>query len=78
MTEYTELRETIEEQRKARIGEQGDPKTSARARFKVVDAKEPPLRVFFGDRATRDREGGLREAARVVGEMTAGSAGGAG
>ena len=48
MPEYAELREKIKAQRKARIGKQGDPKASARALFKVVDAKEPPLRVFFG------------------------------
>jgi NAD(P)-dependent dehydrogenase (short-subunit alcohol dehydrogenase family) len=48
MPEYAELREKIKEQRKARIGKQGDPKASARALFEVVDAKEPPLRVFFG------------------------------
>jgi NAD(P)-dependent dehydrogenase (short-subunit alcohol dehydrogenase family) len=48
MPEYSELREKIREQRKARLGKQGDPKASARALFKVVDAKEPPLRVFFG------------------------------
>jgi len=48
MPEYAELREKIKEWRKARIGKQGDPKASARALLKVVDAKEPPLRVFFG------------------------------
>jgi NAD(P)-dependent dehydrogenase (short-subunit alcohol dehydrogenase family) len=48
MPEYAELREKIKAQRKARIGKQGDPRASARALFKVVDAKEPPLRVFFG------------------------------
>jgi NAD(P)-dependent dehydrogenase (short-subunit alcohol dehydrogenase family) len=48
MPEYAELREKIKVQRKARLGKQGDPKASAGALFKVVDAKEPPLRVFFG------------------------------
>ena len=45
---YAERRKRMQEERKARIGKQGDPKASARALMKVVDAKEPPLRVFFG------------------------------
>jgi NAD(P)-dependent dehydrogenase (short-subunit alcohol dehydrogenase family) len=48
MADYAELHEKIKEQRKARVGKQGDPKASARALMKIVDAKDPPLRVFFG------------------------------
>ena len=48
MPEYAELREKVKAQRKTRTGKQGDPKASARALLKVVDAKEPPLRAFFG------------------------------
>ena len=48
LPDYAELHEKIKEQRKARVGKQGDPKASARALLKIVDAKEPPLRVFFG------------------------------
>jgi NAD(P)-dependent dehydrogenase (short-subunit alcohol dehydrogenase family) len=35
--------------RKTRWAAPGDPKASAAALLKVVDADEPPLRVFFGD-----------------------------
>jgi NAD(P)-dependent dehydrogenase (short-subunit alcohol dehydrogenase family) len=35
--------------RKARWAAPGDPKASAAALLKVVDADEPPLRVFFGE-----------------------------
>ena len=35
--------------RSQRSAKPGDPKASAAAMLKVVDAEEPPLRVFFGD-----------------------------
>lgn len=59
---YDELREKVAEQRKARqSGGAGDPTASARAVLEVVDADEPPLRVFFGTAplgiATADYEG---------------------
>ena len=38
-----------EKVRKTRWAAPGDPKASAAAVLKVVDADEPPLRVFFGD-----------------------------
>ena len=38
-----------EKERKTRWAAPGDPKASAAAVLKVVDADEPPLRVFFGD-----------------------------
>ena len=34
--------------RRARVGTPGDPTASAAAVLRVVDAEEPPLRVFFG------------------------------
>ncbi|GCD89399.1 SDR family oxidoreductase [Nocardioides sp. LS1] len=47
---YDEVREQVAELRKARSAGSGpgDPQASARAVLKVVDAEEPPLRVFFG------------------------------
>ena len=42
------LHDEAEQARKQRIGKRGDPKASATAVLKVVDAPEPPLRVFFG------------------------------
>ncbi|MFB2583299.1 SDR family oxidoreductase [Herbiconiux sp. P15] len=45
---YAELHEKVAESRKARVGSPGDPVASARAILQVVDAEEPPLRVFFG------------------------------
>jgi hypothetical protein len=39
---------TVAEARKARFAAPGDPAASARAMLAVVDAEEPPLRVFFG------------------------------
>ncbi|WP_066041408.1 SDR family oxidoreductase [Herbiconiux solani] len=36
------------EARKSRVADPGDPKASAAAILRVVDAEEPPLRVFFG------------------------------
>jgi hypothetical protein len=38
-----------EEVRARRWAGPGDPKASAAALLKVVDAQEPPLRVFFGE-----------------------------
>ena len=45
---YDELREQVAESRKKRMSEPGDPQASAAAVLRVVDAEEPPLRVFFG------------------------------
>ena len=45
---YDELREQVAEARKARMSEPGDPAASAAAVLRIVDADEPPLRVFFG------------------------------
>ena len=45
---YDEVREAIAKQRAARIGDPGDPGSSAAAVLELVDAEEPPLRCFFG------------------------------
>lgn len=45
---YDAFREKAAEQRKARTSSPGDPTSSAEAVLQVVDAEEPPLRVFFG------------------------------
>ncbi len=49
LADYAELHEQIAEARKQRWAKPGDPKASARALLKVVDAEKPPLRVFFGE-----------------------------
>jgi len=39
---------TGERLRSQRVSKPGDPQASAQALLEVVDAVEPPLRVFFG------------------------------
>ncbi|SKC60107.1 SDR family oxidoreductase [Okibacterium fritillariae] len=45
---YADAHRAMEEGRKQRGGTPGDPTASAAAILKIVDADEPPLRVFFG------------------------------
>jgi NAD(P)-dependent dehydrogenase (short-subunit alcohol dehydrogenase family) len=45
---YDEAKETAQKIREQRMSKPGDPKASAAAILKVVDAERPPLRVFFG------------------------------
>jgi NAD(P)-dependent dehydrogenase (short-subunit alcohol dehydrogenase family) len=45
---YADLHAENERVRKTRWAAPGDPKASAAAALKVVDAEQPPLRVFFG------------------------------
>src|SRR5579875_1271855 len=45
---YDELRERAQESRARRGAQPGDPQASAAALLRVVDAEDPPLRVFFG------------------------------
>ena len=45
---YDEARAAMAEARLKRIGTPGDPTASAAAILRVVDAEQPPLRVFFG------------------------------
>ncbi len=48
LPDYAELRQQVDEARKQRWSTPGNPKASASALLKVVDAPTPPLRVFFG------------------------------
>jgi len=60
---YADLHAQMQKFRASR-GTPGDPVSSAKALLKVVDADEPPLRVFFGSAplsiAERDYEGRLK------------------
>ena len=49
LPDYAEAHANSERQRSSRTAKPGDPQASARAILKVVDAAEPPLRVFFGE-----------------------------
>jgi len=61
---YDELREKAQQWRASRAASFGDPAASAAAVLAVVDAEEPPLRVFFGEAplgiATADYESRLK------------------
>jgi NAD(P)-dependent dehydrogenase (short-subunit alcohol dehydrogenase family) len=46
---YDPVREQAAEMRRERQGSQGDPTASSAAVLKIVDAEDPPLRIFFGD-----------------------------
>ncbi len=46
---YDAYREKAAEQRKARAGNPGDPVATRAAILQVIDAENPPLRIFFGD-----------------------------
>jgi NAD(P)-dependent dehydrogenase (short-subunit alcohol dehydrogenase family) len=60
---YDEYRKKAAEQRKARVAQPGDPQATRSAVLEIVDAENPPLRVFFGTTplgvATRDYESRL-------------------
>jgi NAD(P)-dependent dehydrogenase (short-subunit alcohol dehydrogenase family) len=60
---YDAYREKAAEQRRRRVASPGDPTASAAAILQVVDAEEPPLRLFLGEApltiATRDYESRL-------------------
>jgi NAD(P)-dependent dehydrogenase (short-subunit alcohol dehydrogenase family) len=49
MPAYADVRAEAERLRGQRMSKPGDPTASARAVLKIVDAAEPPLRVFFGE-----------------------------
>ena len=57
---YDMFREKAAEQRKTRMATPGDPEASSAAVLQLVDAENPPLRVFFGSAplgiATKDYE----------------------
>lgn len=46
---YDDVKAEAERMRSQRAARPGDPKASAAALLKVVDAPQPPLRVFFGE-----------------------------
>ncbi|CAM3151566.1 short-chain dehydrogenase/reductase [Mycobacterium intermedium] len=48
LPEYAEVHATQDEWRNQRWAKPGNPAASAAALLKVIDAEEPPLRVFFG------------------------------
>ena len=48
LPDYAEVHAEADRLRSQRTSAPGDPKASAAALLKVVDADEPPLRVFFG------------------------------
>lgn len=60
---YDQVLEERARFRAARVAVQGDPAATAAAVLKIVDAEEPPLRVFFGESplgmATADYESRL-------------------
>jgi NAD(P)-dependent dehydrogenase (short-subunit alcohol dehydrogenase family) len=45
---YAEYREQVQAMRKQRLGTPGDPDATGPAILKLVDAEEPPLRLFLG------------------------------
>ena len=47
--DYKEVHEEADRLRSQRVSEPGDPKASAAAVLKLVDAEKPPLRIFFGE-----------------------------
>jgi NAD(P)-dependent dehydrogenase (short-subunit alcohol dehydrogenase family) len=60
---YDGVREKAQQLRARRQGTPGDPRATREAVLKVVDAENPPLRIFFGDGplaiATKDYESRL-------------------
>ncbi len=60
---YAAYRDEVQKQRASRNPKPGDPEASAKAVLEIVDAEEPPLRIFFGDGplaiATQDYESRL-------------------
>ncbi len=60
---YDVFREKAAEQRRARAGNPGDPVATRAAVLQVVDAENPPLRIFLGEAplaiATKDYESRL-------------------
>ncbi len=61
---YAEVHRTTQENRKRRTSAPGDPEATREAILRVVDAEQPPLRVFFGEAplgiATADYESRLK------------------
>lgn len=49
LADYAQAHQEAQEARAKRTAKSGDPQASAAAVLKVVDAEQPPLRVFFGE-----------------------------
>ena len=49
LPDYKEVHEEADRLRSQRVSAPGDPQASAEAVLKIVDAENPPLRVFFGE-----------------------------
>jgi NAD(P)-dependent dehydrogenase (short-subunit alcohol dehydrogenase family) len=49
LPDYAAVHEAADKARAQRSSKPGDPKASAAAVLKIVDAEKPPLRVFFGE-----------------------------
>lgn len=49
LPDYAEAHEAADRARAQRSAKSGDPKASAAAVLKIVNAENPPLRVFFGE-----------------------------
>lgn len=49
LADYDEARAAAQRAREQRSAKPGDPRASAEAVLKIVDAENPPLRVFFGE-----------------------------
>ena len=49
LPDYKEVHDEADRVRAQRMSKPGDPKASAAAILTVVDAPQPPLRVFFGE-----------------------------
>ncbi|MFI5508944.1 SDR family oxidoreductase [Mycobacterium sp. NPDC051804] len=49
LPDYQEVHEEADRLRSKRVSAPGDPKASAAAVLKIVDAEKPPLRIFFGE-----------------------------
>lgn len=64
MADYAEVHAESDRIRDGRLAKMGDPAASAAALLKIVDAPDPPLRVFFGsaplELARADYESRLR------------------
>jgi NAD(P)-dependent dehydrogenase (short-subunit alcohol dehydrogenase family) len=49
LPDYQEAHDAADRARSQRTAKSGDPKASAAAVLKIVDAEQPPLRCFFGE-----------------------------
>jgi NAD(P)-dependent dehydrogenase (short-subunit alcohol dehydrogenase family) len=65
LPDYDPVREIAAEQRRSRVASPGDPTATRDPVLAIVDAEEPPLRVFFGSQplaiATADYESRLAD-----------------